>query len=259
MDSSSNVPDSSNKHSTSGNVHFDTSATSHELNPSSQGAKVQQNVEIDKNNREEIKTEQYMNKKLIRLTESDLHRIVRESVNNVLTELDWKTYASAADKRREQGSKDKAEELDNAASKALSKKYGRKLNTYGVKPGYRSVEDADMEWTGPSLAKGPSPIDYWYYSTKDRDWRNQDEYKDYDESKYGKVPFATSYDREKYNFMDDDEYEKMVQNKAIGQELDHFTHGRYSYDKEKGWNVKNESKIGRIVSEVVNNMLKNRH
>ena len=28
-----------------------------------------------------------MNKKLIRLTESDLHRIVRESVNNVITEL----------------------------------------------------------------------------------------------------------------------------------------------------------------------------
>lgn len=35
MDSSSNVPNSSNKHSTSGNVHFDTAATSHELNPSS--------------------------------------------------------------------------------------------------------------------------------------------------------------------------------------------------------------------------------
>ena len=41
-----------------------------------------------------------MNKKLIRLTESDLHKIVKESVNKVLTELDWKTYASAADKLR---------------------------------------------------------------------------------------------------------------------------------------------------------------
>ena len=36
-----------------------------------------------------------MNKKLIRLTESDLHKIVKESVNKVLTELDWKTYANA--------------------------------------------------------------------------------------------------------------------------------------------------------------------
>jgi len=39
-----------------------------------------------------------MTKKLIRLTESDLHRIVKESVNKVLTELDWKTYANAARK-----------------------------------------------------------------------------------------------------------------------------------------------------------------
>ena len=40
-----------------------------------------------------------MNKKLIRLSESDLHNIVKESVNKVLTELDWRTYASAAKKR----------------------------------------------------------------------------------------------------------------------------------------------------------------
>ena len=35
-----------------------------------------------------------MEKKLIRLTESDLHNIVKESVNKILTELDWKTYAN---------------------------------------------------------------------------------------------------------------------------------------------------------------------
>ena len=38
-------------------------------------------------------------KKLIRLTEGDLHRIVKESVNQILTELDHRTYASAAQKR----------------------------------------------------------------------------------------------------------------------------------------------------------------
>lgn len=47
-----------------------------------------------------------MNKKLIRLTESDLHKIVKESVNKVLTELDWKTYANYAKKRREQAYQD---------------------------------------------------------------------------------------------------------------------------------------------------------
>lgn len=40
-------------------------------------------------------------KKRVRLTESDLHRIVKESVNKVLTELDWKTYANAAKKSHE--------------------------------------------------------------------------------------------------------------------------------------------------------------
>ncbi|MBO7419255.1 MAG: hypothetical protein J6U14_10040 [Bacteroidaceae bacterium] len=37
-------------------------------------------------------------KQRIRLTESDLHRIVKESVNRILTELDWKTYQNAARK-----------------------------------------------------------------------------------------------------------------------------------------------------------------
>lgn len=87
-----------------------------------------------------------MDKKLIRLTEGDLHRIVKESVNKVLTELDWRTYANAAKKSREQASTDwdrakedpydyshyhnydkhstRARNFDNAAAEALGKQYG---------------------------------------------------------------------------------------------------------------------------------------
>ena len=44
-------------------------------------------------NNQELNTEQYMNKKLIRLTEGDLHRIVKESVQKILNEADgWQTY-----------------------------------------------------------------------------------------------------------------------------------------------------------------------
>lgn len=39
-----------------------------------------------------------MNKQVIKMTESDLHKIVKESVNKVLTELDWRTYVNAAKK-----------------------------------------------------------------------------------------------------------------------------------------------------------------
>lgn len=38
-------------------------------------------------NNQELNTEQYMNKKLIRLTEQDLHKIVKESVNRILNEI----------------------------------------------------------------------------------------------------------------------------------------------------------------------------
>lgn len=34
-------------------------------------------------------------KRTIKLTESDLHRVIKESVNTILSELDWKTYANA--------------------------------------------------------------------------------------------------------------------------------------------------------------------
>lgn len=37
-------------------------------------------------------------KKRIKLTESDLHNIIKESVKNILTELDWRTYANAMKK-----------------------------------------------------------------------------------------------------------------------------------------------------------------
>lgn len=47
------------------------------------------------NNNQELNTEQYMNKKLIRLTEGDLHRIVKESVNMVLNERTASYYEVA--------------------------------------------------------------------------------------------------------------------------------------------------------------------
>jgi hypothetical protein len=37
-----------------------------------------------------------MSKKLVRLTEGDLHNIIKESVKQVLSELDWEAYDSDA-------------------------------------------------------------------------------------------------------------------------------------------------------------------
>ena len=59
--------------------------------PSNSTANVQQNIETNKNNdikteNKQYKTNRNMNKKLIRLTESTLHKIVKESVKRILKE-----------------------------------------------------------------------------------------------------------------------------------------------------------------------------
>lgn len=76
-----------------------------------------------------------MNKKLIRLTESDLHRIVKESVNRVLTELDWKTYMNAARARQAQGKSDKASNLEAYSNQQFQKQH------FGDSWAYGSHED----------------------------------------------------------------------------------------------------------------------
>lgn len=62
-------------------------------------------------------------KKRIKLTESDLHRVIKESVKHVISELDWKTYVNAANKRQAQGKQENANQLLGAANKSFNKKH----------------------------------------------------------------------------------------------------------------------------------------
>lgn len=64
-------------------------------------------------------------KKRIRLTESQLHNVIKKCVNEALTEMDPETYASYANKRAAQGEYDKAIEGSNAAAKSWNRKYGQ--------------------------------------------------------------------------------------------------------------------------------------
>jgi|GEM_PF-5617365 len=63
-------------------------------------------------------------KKVIRLTEQDLHGIIRESVNKILmTELDWKTYKNAAEKEfdRNGGQSWRGMEFNSASDRAFNR------------------------------------------------------------------------------------------------------------------------------------------
>jgi hypothetical protein len=166
-----------------------------------------------------------MSKKLVRLTEDDLHRIIKESVNNILTELDWKTYANAADKRRKQGKN--AYDLEQAASKALSKKYNRNLVTHGTDNGRFVYDD---KWSTGSNAMGSEPIGYFYKSSPEKDWR-RDKVTVNDLERFGNVPYDMEWDDEEMNA-------DHKQRNKIGREIDDFVHGRNKYIKGKGWTKK---------------------
>lgn len=85
-------------------------------------------------------------KQRIRLTESQLHNIIRKCVNEAVNELDPRTYASYAAKRQAQGQTEKAKEGREAAVNAWNREYGyydkRTPNGFQAKgyiPGYTST------------------------------------------------------------------------------------------------------------------------
>ena len=133
-------------------------------------------------------------KQRIRLTEGDLHRIIRGCVNEALNELDWRTYASAADKAEQErrnlypsdyGTPEyekmvkryrQAYDLNNAASQALSKKYGRNYKFYRQEDDNMGLYDDDQGWTEPSDWKGSEPLGLIHIADKnaplsDDDWQ----------------------------------------------------------------------------------------
>lgn len=60
-------------------------------------------------------------KKVIKLSENDLHNIITESVKRVLNELDSQTYYRAADKARELGQYDRSNNFKNYGNEVQKK------------------------------------------------------------------------------------------------------------------------------------------
>ena len=80
------VHDSNNGDSTSGNNRLSTITASHHTNtPLSSNAKVQQNIQTNKQNNENIQYYSMNNK--VRLTEKQLHSVIKESVHKLLNEI----------------------------------------------------------------------------------------------------------------------------------------------------------------------------
>ena len=172
-------------------------------------------------------------KRIIRLTENDLHRIVKESVNKVLTELDWKTYANAeveANKR-------------NIGERPLSLAKTRKKDKYpyqsfdDITYANRKFRDAKVKafngtHNGAKMTKryeeGPSLFDYDYLNTGVGPF-------------YGNgynSPFNKD-ERHEPDFLYSDAHERASEDTLNDtKEYSDYLKGNYEYQKGKGWQLK---------------------
>ena len=76
-------------------------------------------------------------KKVIKLTESDLHKMIKEAIN----ELDWKTYMNAAKARNDSGNYKSSDKLMKHAQQQFNQKHGLKNDFDGPGRIYNNTGD----------------------------------------------------------------------------------------------------------------------
>ena len=119
-------------------------------------------------------------KQKIKLTESDLHRIIKESVKQVLSELDWRTYQSAAEKSMKQSHNGDLSPQERAFNKNRSYEFDKKKkkkfrNKHGMSR--YSARHAHETWDSPldALRAGAEVgrNDKGGYEYRDGKWRKK--------------------------------------------------------------------------------------
>ena len=119
-------------------------------------------------------------KQKIKLTESDLHRIIKESVKQVLSELDWRTYQSAAEKSMKQShngdlspqerafNKNRSYYFDNYADKKFRNKHG--MSRYSARHAHETWDSPlDALRAGAEVGRN----DKGGYEYRDGKWRKK--------------------------------------------------------------------------------------
>ena len=173
-----------------------------------------------------------MNKKLIRLTEQDLHRIVKESVNKVLTELDWKTYQNAANKAYASGDK-RASKFHNQAVTQFNKDYGYDGyddETFGehYDDGKVYRDDYDTSEYIPNTNRG---VDYnLAYKSNPQTGKNISGNLSMPYSKFG----SAQHNKRGWADISANPNMQNAFNKA-GRELSKYRNGQYNYQNGQGW------------------------
>ena len=185
-----------------------------------------------------------MSKRTVRLTESELKNIITESVKNIISELDWKTYANAAKKAskrsKQYGDKEykRAERFSKAASDAFNDvmgyeydyndRNGRKRHGKIRTDNTNTVKDG--KWV-PDTRLGKVTSEY------DDDGKLRGNYANYHwMNLHGNWDHRGSAYAGTEN--DDDIEDVRTHWDAAKSELDNYRKGNYDYTQGKGWHLK---------------------
>lgn len=181
-----------------------------------------------------IENKQYikMNKKLIRLTESDLHKVIKESVNKVLTELDWKTKMNYVMGRQKQGDEAYRQGDENGARKYWDKaddgiydvrdEFEKK---YNGRP-FRNMKDDKFRMGDINKNTG----DIYTSFNHGKCFNNYT-------SKNGNAPDVYGYNNDYYldNFEDKNDVDTF---RRMNKDVNNYRNGNSKYVKGKGWQLR---------------------
>ncbi len=189
-------------------------------------------------------------KRTIKLRESELKRMIAESVKGAINELDWKTYQNAAKKAHLKalddysggpGGKYDAEKYNDYLNRASNFRKAAE-DAFNREHGY---DDGRFHLGLDSQMHGASNGHYRYVDDSSINTHDRNDILDWG----GERPYDLDYS------FDRGWVPKEVNNRydTAKQELADYKRGKYTYQKGKGW-TKNESisrKINRIVSECI--------
>lgn len=194
-------------------------------------------------------------KRTIKLKESELRNMISESVKGVLNELDWKTLANAEKKARERGNasywREKGEKGFDAISKAADQRVRAERFGDAAKKafnrdfGYQQGEhfyDDDYQRVGMGG-------DFGYkeeFAPHAAGWRHDGvaSLKQFPHGVY-------TTERTPEEFFDGNTDAVQAYNKAK-EEVGNYKKGKYDYDSENGWNLKES--INKNVSKLLRKM-----
>lgn len=179
----------------------------------------------------------------IRLTENKLKQIVVESVKKVLTELDWRTYASAAQKEMQRGGK-RGNSFKQAATNAFNRQNGYGLTNvpYGDGDDKNLSHNGNNQAYAGELMYAPHGMEFNTYSgTVDKNGNvtnnsNQrvaaGQTSNMSKPKYNKGEVLPNDVNSKTTFNPKMKFKQMAGDKQVRD----FYQGKSQYTKGKGWN-----------------------